>query len=478
MIPYKIYINWDGVYTGGVLSSTFVEITDEVYDLNLTLTRRRDNMSIAIVRNFLEGDFTIKDSNYDLLKTAIDSGIPELIIKIEKYSTALLDYTEVWRGAAETRPALMDDNRNIAKLTKFKTIDDYSDIDTSYSKSFTEVFADYFASGKGTLVEFGYAQRFISPKKLYSTENTDSFETVDWENNIDIKYTNVAQYRITPGYYDSGFVFFFGSINSRERGLMVDSVNNWQNNKNFNVSFSLRKILEMYKSMFNLFWFVADALYFPDMVKSIQFKTPDELFNTNIVDYTTESSDFAGFSYLDIEYFIRESFSMSSTNEDIDHITQHFEYQLLADNNFYYQNDDIVTDLATYLFTAEIKNNDLAAYTSDVSVAGDTSTVKSALSINGTSRQITNYISSLSYRMANFLNDYRQLDSAKFNGSVQSLNPNLARPSIEQEPFNIEIDLLTDLDFFCIIQTSIGDTYASELIWDIKTNSTKLICQK
>lgn len=476
MTPYKIYINWTGTYTAGVMSGTFTDITDEIYNLDITVTRKRDEKSIAIVRNFATGKFTIKDSNYTLLKTAISNGLPELILRIDKYSTVAVDYVEVWRGSAETRPSEMDDNRNFAKISKFKTIDTYSDVDVSYSKTFTEIFADYLSVG--SLVEGTAGVKFISSKKLYSTEQTDSYETVDWENNIESKYQNIANYRITPGFFNSGFTFFFGSFNSRERGLIADSITTLQTSKDANISFSLKKILELYKTMFNLFWYIADATYGVDDTKSIQLKTPEQLFNSDIVDYTAESADFAAFSYLNIEYFIRESYLMSGTNVDIDHITQYFEYQLLAENDFVYSNDNIVTDFENFILTIDAKNTDTAIYTIDMNVAGTGGTVKSANSINGPVHTVTNYISSLSHRMKFFLNDYRQLDSAKFNGSIQSLNPNTSRPSIRQEPFNIDIDLLTDLDFFSIIQTSIGDTYAAELIWDIKTNATKLVCQK
>lgn len=488
--PYKLYINWTGTYTFGSMSGSFTELTDsELFDVNISVSRKRDDKSIAIIRTFADGYFTIKNnataSNYDLLKTAISNGLPELIIMIERYSVDGAAYVEMWRGAVETRPAEMDDNRQEAKLSKFKTIDDYSDVMTGFDRTYKQTFTEYIDPTFGVIIEDLPANSVRSAYRMFSLETQQSggFQDLSWIGAFSRKYNTLALTKMVEGYYDGTYHYYFGEDQSEiqgQRGIFVASARTVQTTDDTILSMSLKMITDIHRDMFNLHWFYGEII-FSGTKGAIQFKHPSELFGGSTIDYTTQSADFAAFSYIDVNYFIREKFEMSTYNLDIDHITQSFEYNLLAEIEKTHEQSKILTDPDS-IFTAGYGDQDFLIFQptqeDQTNDSKRLALAQSGTQINGSARTVYNYKSSLSYRMEQHLDDYRQLTPATFNGSSQAVNASIAAPSLEQEPFPIELDLLSDLDFTDTFETSIGDTFAQEVQLDLKTNVIKLICRK
>lgn len=477
-IPFKLYLSYTGFYpiTTARDPITLLPIPTNLVWTEITPTQNLKNnlklstgidkdVSDIAIRTKCSGDFTLFGADYDLLVNSLDVlNLNELVIRLDRWNGS--SYDEYWRGTVEIRGSL-DDNRKIVKLSKFTTIDVYTDF-LRYRKTNT---VTSLSNGSGLDVKMEVEDGGTIEQSIYG----------QFEFGTNFQDTSLSQYSRTmepaPAFidYDSQlfptFYLFHGlsddAVNGRKllfgtSGMAVDFINKTTDAE---ITLSHQKVFDVYDKLFDGSWFLGQEDHGQPTPGNtfIFLRRKRDTFNNNVVhSFINESKDFKQFKYILPKLVTQQVHMFSKKNIDISHADASYIFNVNGDLEQKISESVVFTDLQKiYDANKQSKEDDWINDSDWVFGLGNQQVdgVSAWLYKDGNTQLgfTSNLDMSLAFRMANDINDFHQLDSAFYNNADRILNPNFAEPAIEQVPFPINTTDIESLDFYGITETSLGD---------------------
>jgi len=473
MSNFRVYISFSGEYPSPPVrdgdnvpvmqSGTFTLIN--TYDNNLTLSRQIEKrLPSKSPRWFLNGSILLQGDYYDAIVTAIGNNFNYLIIKIDVLIG--VTWTEKWRGTVNIRNT-NDINTKTITLSVFETIDEYTDLINTLKNTWNVK--------NDSLADPAIIERAVGTALIYGLEEIHEMLTINDEGQFSPLYWTYLEYNEVFGQNDTGTESQLLQI-----GELTKNIDNAETAKGFDLSISV--ILNLFEDLYGIWFKLEEYEYLGSKYYRINLYKIKDFYDVPIVvDFIDESRDFLKVEYLDKNLVRFERYKLSEKNISSDNISRDFKYDINNELETIVNYEKYFTDLER-IFDGdkdELNDTDLIICITNYKISNQY-WIEKGVGIYDTSGDLVNYRSTQAVRMDVSLLNWRQLDYASFNGSIQAVNPDVPRFLEVQQRFPILRSTFFGAEsiFYLEYETDVGLMRLAELHYHLMSNKTEMILTK